>query len=81
MKTLDLFISLGGLYAGIVLALMIVLIVNAFQAPNKNDPKYAAYQRDIKKISIPLLVLIGIGFFAQLIYFIGLYKGKWKWPI
>ena len=79
MKSLNLLVSLGGLWTGIVLALMIVLIVKAFQAPDKNDPKYAAYQRDINKITIPLYVFLGIGVFGQLIYYIGLYKGKWKY--
>jgi len=79
MKSLNLLVGLGGLYMGILLALMIVLIVKAFQAPNKNDPKYAAYQRDINKIAIPIYVFLGIGLLGQLIYFIGVYKGKWKW--
>ena len=79
MKTLNLLVGLGGLYMGILLALMIVLIVKAFQAPNKNDPKYAAYQRDINKIAIPIYVFLGIGLLGQLIYSIGVYKGKWKW--
>ena len=79
MKSLNLLVGLGGLYMGILLALMIVLIVKAFQAPNKNDPTYAAYQRDINKIAIPIYVFLGIGLLGQLIYFIGVYKGKWKW--
>ena len=79
MKSLNLLVGLGGLYMGILLALTIVLIVKAFQAPNKNDPKYAAYQRDINKIAIPIYVFLGIGLLGQLIYFIGVYKGKWKW--
>ena len=79
MKSLNLLVGLGGLYMGILLALMIVLIVKAFQAPDKNDPKYASYQRDINKIAIPIYVFLGIGLLGQLIYSIGLYKGKWKW--
>ncbi len=79
MKSLNLLVGLGGLYTGIVLALMIILIVKAFQAPNKNDPKYASYQRDINKIAIPIYVFLGIGLLGQLIYSIGVYKGKWKW--
>jgi len=79
MKSLNLLVGLGGLYMGILLALTIVLIVKAFQAPDKNDPKYVAYQRDINKIAIPIYVFLGIGLLGQLIYSIGLYKGKWKW--
>jgi hypothetical protein len=79
MKSLNLLVGLGGLWTGIVLALMIVLIIKAFQAPNKNDPKYAAYQRDINKIVIPIYVFLGIGLLGQLIYSIGVYKGKWKY--